>query len=81
MNFRSHISPELPLQIMYNAHTDVLGISAEGWELIATIKFIPFVRTPADRYGFEATSGPEFGQVPVECVVEKTPDWEVVGEL
>lgn len=86
--------PESPLLVMYNIYTDELGISSEGWELVAVTNMVPFVRyiNPDDYEEYEGGhlhnyssldtgSARRIGYAKHEGVVEKTSDWQVVGEL
>lgn len=80
-NIRNQISPDKPLLIMYNHETDQLGISAEGWELVATITFIPFAKYPPSLEDYEEFSGTsnKIGFAQHETIVAKDTDWTEVG--
>lgn len=82
-NIRNHISPESPLLIMYNHETDQLGISAEGWELVATITFVPFAKYIPDRDDYEEYHGNSnyLGFAEHETMVAKDLAWTCVGEF
>jgi hypothetical protein len=86
-------TPDVPLLIMYNIYTDELGISSEGWNLVAITNLIPFVRYIAtDDYeeyegghsgllGLDTGTARRIGYVEREGVVEKNSDWHVIGEF
>jgi hypothetical protein len=80
-NIRNHITPEKPLLIMYNHETDQLGISAEGWELICTITFVPFAKYPPSPDDYEEYYGTSnrLGFAQHETLVAKDEDWSEVG--
>lgn len=87
------IWPEKPLLIMYNETTDELGISAEGFELVAIATFLVFNRLEVDVNDYEEYSGGyssmpdgavtgKFGYIPNGTImVQKDYDWTVVGEF
>lgn len=74
-----------PLLVMYNNQKDQLGISAEGWDLVAVIDFVPFVKFIPDREDYVEYSGNDrselFGYAPLEGVVFKSTDWDVIGQF
>lgn len=87
-------NPEAPLLVMYNIYTDEMGISAEGWNLVAVTSLIPFVRYLPDKDDYEEYDGGHsgllgldtgtarrIGHVSYEGAVDKTSDWQVVGEF
>lgn len=82
-NIRDQISPEKPLLIMYNHETDQLGISAEGWELVAVVTFIPFAKYLPDSADYEEYYGTSnrIGYAAHETLVGKDEDWSEVGEF
>jgi hypothetical protein len=78
------IPPDKPLLVMYNNQTDQLGLSAEGWDLVAVINFVPFVKYPPLAEDYEEYSGDndaELGYVPLQGAVYKNSDWSEVGEF
>lgn len=84
--FSQYERPEgSPLLVMYNSDKDQLGISAEGWDLVAIINFVPFVKYIPDREDYEEYYGNDrsemFGYMPLEGVVFKTDAWDVIGEF
>lgn len=86
-------NPEAPLLVMYNIYTDQLGISSEGWELVAITNLIPFVRyVNPDDYeeyegghsgllGLDTGTARRIGYAEHEGVVEKNSDWQTIGEF
>jgi len=76
--------PDGPLLVMYNNQSDQLGISAEGWDLVAIINFIPFVKYKPHMDDYEEYHGDNdsaLGFVPLEGVIFKDTSWTVVGEF
>lgn len=77
--------PEGPLHVLYNSQKDQLGISAEGWDLVAIVDFVPFVKYLPDREDYEEYYGNDrsemFGYAPLEGIVFKSTDWTVIGEF
>lgn len=95
MSIHIRENPELPLLVMYNIYTDQLGISAEGFELVAITNLIPFVKYLPYEDDFEQYEGGalhelapldtgharRIGYVKHEGMVEKSDEWQCVGEL
>lgn len=83
--------PDGPILVAYNEHTDELGITADGWDLVAIANFVVFSRLLPHADDFESYEGgykwtpdgpvmPKFGYLENgTVVVEKGLDWQIVG--
>lgn len=67
------------MKLYYNPVTDMLGIADDGFELIATLKFVPVL----SRLGYRTydSTEEEIPPVLVEIALPFTDDWEEVGEF
>ncbi len=82
----SDISREHELKLYYNPRLHLLGLAEDGWQQIAIVKFVPFVRNrpyvPSEDIFLSHGPGHEgIGFAELPTMMPFTAEWEMIGLL
>lgn len=64
---------DVPLQVVYSEYADQLGVTQEGWNMVAIVKFTFYYDKGNQQQKLKYLMLPD--------VVERTDDWQVIGDL
>jgi len=67
------------MKLYYNPVTDMLGIADDGFDLIATLKFVPILSKLGYKRYADVTG--DLPTVDMEIALPFTDDWQEVGEF